>query len=69
MSTTAKLLVPAASPGAAPIVGELAVVPAELRQAIGELRAKLRGGAARGGVVRGEEANGVEVEHGGVLLL
>jgi hypothetical protein len=40
-----------------------------LRQAIGGLRAKLRRGDAQGGVVRGKEAIGVAIEHGGALLL
>jgi hypothetical protein len=69
LSMTARLLVPAASLGVAPSSGDLAAVLAALRQAIGELRAKLRGGAARGGVVRGEEAIGVENEGRGALYL
>jgi hypothetical protein len=66
---TKMLLLPTTAPGVAPISGVLAVVLAELRQAIGELRAKLRGCAARGGVVRGEEAIGVEKEGRGGLYL
>lgn len=48
LSTTAKLQVLAASPGVAPISGELAVVLAEIRRAIGALRAKLGRGICSG---------------------
>jgi hypothetical protein len=66
---TAMFLVPAAAPGVAPIDGPFCDGSGELRQAIGGLRAKLRRGNARGGVVRGEEAIGVENEGRGALYL
>jgi hypothetical protein len=65
----ARLLVPAAAPGVAPIVGELAGVLAELRREIGWLRAELRRGNSQGGSVRREEEIGVKEMSGGGLLL
>jgi hypothetical protein len=67
--TTARLLVPASSPGVASSFVFVYGGSAALRRLIGELRAKLRLGNARIGSGRREEASGVRFEHGGVLYL
>jgi hypothetical protein len=65
----ARLLVPAASPGAAPSSGDLATVLAVLRRSIEAMWVKLGQGIARGGSVGGEEWNVVKNWSGGGLYL